>query len=119
MRKRAIVLCVLACLFLAACGKKTVTDEQALSAVKQYCYSSNPELERIESAGEYPVYWDVSSSDKQEIVVLFRSYTGALIRYYVNPSSGDVYVTEFMPGLSLDEERTGESFNVWDYSDKR
>ena len=57
MRKRAIVLCVLACLFLAACGKKTVTDEQALSAVKQYCYSSNPELERIESTGEYPVYW--------------------------------------------------------------
>ena len=117
MRRRttAAVICVLVCLFLAACGEKDITAEEALSAIKKYCYSINPDLESIADSGEYPVYWDVQSADKDEIVVLFRSYTGALTRYYIDPVSGDAYVTEFMPGISADEERTGENLNVRDY----
>ena len=38
--------------------------------------ASYPDLEEIVSAGEYPVYWEVASSDAEEIVILFRSYTG-------------------------------------------
>jgi len=115
MRRTAIILCVLISILLTGCGKKEITDEQAVSAVKKYCFISNPDLESIVNAGEYPVYWDISSRDKQEIVVLFRSYTGVQIRYYINPVSGDTYVTEFVPGLSAEEERTDEHFNVRDY----
>ena len=97
-------------------GESTLSDEQALSAIKNYCYISNPDLEDIVNAGEYPVYWDISSSDEREVVVLFRSYTGAQIRYHIDRASGDVSVTEFVPGISSEEEQTDESFNVRDYT---
>ena len=113
--KKAILLCLAACIFLTACGKKAITDEQAIQAVQRYCYTQNPDLESMANAGEYPVYWDVSSRDEHEIVVLFRSYTGAQIRYYIDPASGDTYVTEFVPGITPEEERTEEVFNVRDY----
>ncbi len=92
-----------------------ITDEQALSAIKNYCHFTNPDLEAIEKAGEYPVYWEVVSGEDNEIVVLFRSYTGAEVRYYIDPASGDTYVTEFVSGITPEEERTDENFNVKDY----
>ncbi len=92
-----------------------ITDEEALSAVKNYCHENNPDLESIEKEGEYPVYWDIESSDETEIVVLFRSYTGAEIRYHINPVSGDTSVTEFVSGITTEEEKTDESFNIRDY----
>ena len=100
---------------LAAQGEKRISEEQALSAVKRYCLLSNPELEGVVKAGEYPVYWELAPGDGQEIVVLFRSYTGALIRYYIDPASGETYVTEFVPGVSSEETRTEERFNAWEY----
>ena len=96
-------------------GEGKLSDEQALSAVKRYCYIRNPDLENMANAGEYPVYWDVSSSSAAEIVILFRSYTGAQIRYYIDAVSGETYVTEFVPGISSEETRTDERFNVRDY----
>lgn len=92
-----------------------LSDEQALSAIKSYCFTMNPDLESIVKEEEYPVYWDISSSDEQEIVVLFRSYTGAQNRYYIDRITGDTFVTEFVPGITLEEQRTDESFNVRDY----
>ena len=92
-----------------------LTDEQALSAIRNYCYSRNPDLEGIVTAGEYPVYWELSSGDEHETVVLFRSYTGALVRYYIDRATGETYVTEFVPGITPEEERTDESFNIRDY----
>ena len=100
---------------LSRAGAGGLTEEEALTAVKNYCYAANPELEGIEQAGEYPVYWEIASSDAQQIVVLFRSYTGAQMRYYIDPKTGDCYVTEFVPGVSEEEQRTEETFNVRDY----
>ena len=45
----------------------------------------------------------------------FMSYA-AQIRYYVDPTSGDTYVTEFVPGITDEEQKTGETFNIRDYS---
>lgn len=95
----------------------TLSDELALSAVRNYCFASNPDLADIASGGEYPVYWELVSSDAQQIVVLFRSYTGAQLRYYIDRSTGEAYVTEFVPGVTPEEARTDESLNVWDYMD--
>ena len=92
-----------------------ITEEQALAAIKDYCYRMNPDLEEIEQAGEYPVYWEVESGDEEEIVILFRSYTGAEVRYYIDPDTGDTYVTEFVSGITPEEERTDENFNIRDY----
>ena len=96
-------------------GNKKLSDEQALAAIRQYCFVSNPDLESIVNAGDQQVYWDIQSSTDTEIVVLFRSYTGALIRYYIDPVSGETYVTEFVPGITSEEQRTEESLNVREY----
>ena len=98
-------------------SERKLTDEQAVSAVRKYCFSTIPGLEDMANSGESPVYWDVSSSSENETVVVFRSYTGALIHYYINRVTGDTYVTEFVPGIMHEEELTGESLNLWDYTD--
>ncbi len=92
-----------------------VSDEQALAAIRNFCYLVNPNLEQIINDGEHQVYWEVVSSDAQQIVVLFMSYTGAQVRYYIDRNSGVTFTTEFVPGITPNEERTDESFNVREY----
>lgn len=98
----------------SAIGKK-LTDEQALAAIKRYCIVNNPDLKSAVNAGEYQVYWDVISSTDSEIVVLFRSYTGAEIRYHIDPVAGETYVTEYVFGITPEEQVTEEVFNARDY----
>ena len=100
---------------LARGSAQRMTDTQALAAIENYCYASNPDLKGIVDAGQYPVSWEIESFSEQEIVVLFRSYTGALIRYTIDPVSGRTTVTEFVPGVTAAEEPTEEQLNAWDY----
>ena len=99
--------------------RKIETDDQALSAIKKYCLANNPELEDMVKSGDYTIYWEIESSTDNQVVVLFRSYTGAELRYYIDPVSGDTYVTEFVKGITDGEQRTEETFNVWDYVDEK
>ena len=96
-------------------GERTLSDEQAISAIRNYCTAQNPDLAEIVNAGEYPVSWEVASGDGRQVVVLFRSYTGAEVRYYIDRVTGDAYVTEFVPGITPEEARTEESLNAWEY----
>lgn len=96
-------------------GERRLSDDQALSAVRNYCYAADASLEDLVNGGEYPIYWEIASSDEAEIVVLYRSYTGAQMRYYIDRSTGDAYETAFVPGITPEEERTEESLNAWDY----
>ena len=96
-------------------GERTLSDEQAISAIRNYCTAQNPDLAEIVNAGEYPVSWEVASGDGRQVVVLFRSYTGAEVRYYIDRITGDAYVTEFVPGITPEEARTEESLNAWEY----
>ena len=91
-----------------------VEDELALSIIQNYCLTQNPDLQQIVDAGEYQVSWEIESSNEQQVVILYRSYTGALVRYYIDRATGDTYVTEFVPGITAEEQRTEESFNLWD-----
>ena len=96
-------------------GEKRLTDEQALSAIRNYCCIRDPDLEGIVKAGDYPVYWEISSSDDSQIVLVFRSYTGSQNRFYIDPVSGNASVTELVPGVTDEERSTEESLNVWGY----
>lgn len=93
---------------------ESITADEALSAIKNYCYTQNPDLESMEESDEYTISWDVEVTESQ-IVVLYRSYTGAETRYYIDPSTGETYSTELVPGIIDEEERTDESFNIKDY----
>ena len=96
-------------------GERRISDEQAVYSIRHYCFVSNPGLESMISREEYPVYWEILSSDGNKTVVVFRSYTGAQNRYYIDPVSGETTVTELVPGIINEEQQTGESLNVWDY----
>ena len=92
-----------------------LTEEQALDAIKNYCFSRNPGLKDMVESGEYNIYWNVISNDANEIVVLYRAHTSAQMRYYISKASGETYVTELVPGIIDEEQRTDENFNIRDY----
>ena len=92
----------------------TITEEQAAEVIRNYCISENPELAEMVESEDNMAYWDASTTDAGEICVLYRSYTGALIRYYVNPETGDAYVTEQVPGIIDEEQKTDETLNIRD-----
>ena len=95
--------------------ESALSDEQVLAAVKEYCIESNPDLKDMLDSEDYTIYWEVESSEADEIVVLYRSYTGAEVRYYIDPVTGEAYVTEFVPGITEEEQRTDETVNVREY----
>ena len=88
------------------------SEDQALDAVINYYKNNNPGYESGKEAGDY---WDVSTNDSGEIVVLYHSYTGVINRYYVDPDSGETYVTELVPGIIDEEQKMDEAFNIRDY----
>ena len=95
-------------------GEGLISNEEALTAIRKYCFAQNPALEEVIEAGRYPIYWFVSESDEREVVVTFRAYTGALVGYHIDRATGQTYVTETVPRVSA-EERTDEVLNVKDY----
>ena len=98
-------------------GGPVLTDTLALAAIQNYCYESNASLEDIVNGGEYSVNWIVETSDEEQIVVLFQSYTGAYERYYIDRATGETYITEFAPMIMTEEALKDETINVWNYID--
>ena len=99
----------------AIVADETITADEALLAVRNYCFSQNPDLKNMVGNDEYTVYWEIESADENESVILYRAYTGAQIRYYVSAATGDVRTTEFVPGITEEEQPSDESFNANDY----
>ncbi len=92
-----------------------LTEEQALEAVRNYCFQIQPDLKEMVEADEETIYWDVITNEEGQIVVLYRSYTGAQIRYYIDPATGEAYTTELVPGIIDEEQRTEDTLNIRDY----
>ena len=98
-------------------AEEPISDDFAVSMIKGYCLYEFPDLAEISEREDVTVYWqiDEEKSDDQTAVVLYRSYTGSETRYYVDRLTGDVHVTEFMPGIHTEEQSTDVTFSVWDY----
>jgi hypothetical protein len=92
-----------------------LTEELALNAVKNYVYEKEPGLKEMENSEDYTIYFTVETNEEDKIVVLYRAYTGAQIRYYIDRETGDTYITELVPGIIDEETESGETFNVKDY----
>ena len=95
-----------------------ITEDNALAAIRKYVEINQPDLADMEDSGDYTIYFEVESSDENQIVVLYRSYTAAQTRYYIDRLTGDVYVTELVPGIIDEETRNDETFNIRDYIDE-
>ncbi len=87
-----------------------ISDEMALDAIINRCCLDNPAFADLGAD-----HWVVISSTDSQVVVLFTSYTGAELRYYIDRTTGDTSVTELVPGIIDEEQATDESFNARDY----
>ena len=97
---------ILSALLLCSCRsdarKSMITAEEAYQAVSNYCHSEydwsiaedNPSIMGIEMGEE-------TDSTYQ---VVFRSYTGALVYFYVDKSSGSTRMVESVPALGIESD---------------
>lgn len=131
MKKIFVPLALSVAVLISACGvtedssasqalskevvSKAITKDEAYKAVINYNKAIESGIDDEMNTEGYTEYWDVSTNEDGQIVVLYRSYTAAQIRYYVNPISGETYITEFVPGIIDEEQKTGETFNARDY----
>ena len=97
---------------------KPLTDEEAMTGFTNYLYFKVKDLQKILDEDKLPCTWGVASSGKDEIMIMFKSHTGALLRYYVNRNTGKTYVTQYSVQTNS-YYRTKETLNVREYIDKK
>lgn len=92
-----------------------VTAEMAYEGVSNYCHSEYD----WSVAEENPsmMYVTMGDSTESEYKVIFRSYTGAIVNFYVDKASGKTRMVESVPVLDVDSI-TG-TINLFDYLDKK
>ena len=83
-------------------SKSKITAEMAFEGVSNYCHSAydwsaaeeNPDIMGLEMGEETDSAYHV----------VFRSYTGALVNFYVDKASGTTRMVEYVPALDRQEE---------------
>ena len=121
MMKQIALLCLLATMLLCSCNSKStkespskITAEMALEGVSNYCHSEydwsiakdNPDIMGVEMGEE-------TDSSYQ---VIFRSYTGAQVNFYVNKESGTTRMEEYVPTLGVKND--AGTIELFDYLKK-
>ena len=115
--KRLAFAFILVVVLFSACETKNevsqsgISKEVAFEGVSNYCHSvydwsvaeGNPDI----------MYLEMGEETEAEYQVIFRSYTGAFVYFYVDKSSGITRLVEYVPALEIEEE-TG-TINIYDY----
>lgn len=109
---RNILTLAISIMLLCSCGTKNrITAKMAYEGVSNYCHETydwsiakdNPSIMYVQMGKETPT----------EYQVVFRSYTGAYVHFYVDKKNGTTRMVESMPALGMEEE-TG-TINLADY----
>ena len=92
-------------------SEQRITEELAYEGVYRYCRSAYD----WSAAQENPdiMYVELGEETEKEYQVVFRSYTGALVCFYVDKVSGTTRLVECVPSLGIEEE-TG-TIELYDY----
>lgn len=88
-----------------------ISEGMAYDGVYNYCCSTydwsiaedNPDI----------MYLEMGEETESEYQVIFRSYTGAFVYFYVDKLSGITRLTEYVPNLEIQEE--AGTINLYDY----
>jgi len=92
-----------------------ITAEMAYEGVNNYCHKEydwsvaedNPDM----------MYIQMGEETKTEYQVVFRSYTGAFVYFYVDKTTGTTRMVEKVPSLGVEEE--SGTINLFDYIEKK
>ena len=122
MMKQIALLFLLATMFLCSCGSKStnesqskITAEMALEGVSNYCHSEydwsmakdNPDIMGVEMGEETDSAYQV----------VFRSYIGTFVNFYVDKASGTTRMEEYVP--TLDVKSDAGTIELFDYLDRK
>ena len=88
-----------------------ITKELAYEGIYNYCHSEYDWT--ISEDNPSIMYLEMGEDTKNGYKVIFRSYTGSFVYFYVNKKDGSVRVTEYNPILKVEEET--KSINIYDY----
>ena len=94
-------------------GRK-ITEDMAYEGVNNYCHSNYD----WSVAEENPsiMYVTMGEETESEYQVIFRSYTGAFVYFYVEKTSGKTRMVEHVPSLDVEEE--AGTIDLFDYIEK-
>ena len=119
--KKLITICLLATMLLCSCGSKStkesqskITAEMAYEGVNDYCHSEydwsiakdNPDI----------MYVQMGEETDSAYLVVFRSYTGAFVNFYIDKTSGTTRMEEYVPNLNVRND--AGTIDIFDYIDK-
>ena len=117
------VFCLLALMTLSACHRGAVdtaqtdimTAQKAYEGVSNYCHR---EYDWTPAEGDSTLmYVAMGDETDAEYKVIFRSYTGAFVYFYVDKASGMARMVEHVPFLDVDNE--AGTINIHDYLEKK
>ncbi len=91
-----------------------ITEEMAYNAVDNYCHSKYDWEPAEEDKAE--MYVALGDETETEYEVVFRSYTGALVRFYVDKETGIARMVEEVPNMDIKED--AGTINIFDYLDQ-
>ena len=112
---------ILTVLLLCSCGanianttKSEITVEMAYEGVSNYCHSTydwsvakdNPDI----------MYVQMGEESDSAYLVVFRSYTGAFVNFYVDKATGTTRMEEYVP--TLDVRNEAGTIELFDYLKK-
>ena len=94
---------------------RTITTDMAYEGVNKYCHSvydwsvakDNPDIMFVQMGEETDSAYQV----------VFRSYTGAFVNFYVNKTSGTTRMEEYVPTLDIRNE--AGSIDIFDYLEQK
>ena len=94
---------------------RTITEEMAFEGVNNYCHKEydwsvakdNPDI----------MYVQMGKETDSAYQVVFRSYTGAFVNFYVNKTSGTTRMEEYVPTLDIRNE--SGSIDLFDYLEQK
>ena len=116
--KHIVFSFILTVLLFCSCGtnstKSEITAEMAYEGVNNYCHSAydwsvakdNPEI----------MYVQMGEETDSAYQVVFRSYTGAFVNFYVDKASGTTRMEEYVPTLDVKED--AGAIDLFDYLEK-
>lgn len=92
-------------------SQNKITAEMAYEGVNNYCHSEYDWSAAEENTDI--MYVEKGEETETEYQVVFRSYTGAFVYFYVDKSSGSTRLVEYVPNLDIEEE--AGTINIYDY----
>ena len=93
---------------------RTITADMAFEGVNNYCHKEydwsvakdNPDI----------MYVEIGKETDSAYQVVFSSYTGAFVHFYVDKTSGTTRMVEKVPSLNVEED--AGTINLFDYLKK-